>query len=72
MSISAPSSTVVSSPSNIVDPVHLPNKFDVKTSPSAYAELNTIASQRPKEWENFTELPSAMLTRLFDQLQRTR
>ncbi|VDO12598.1 unnamed protein product [Brugia timori] len=49
-----------------------PNTFDVKTSPSAHAELNSVASERPKEWEDFTELPSGMLTRLFDQLHRAR
>ncbi|KAL3990716.1 Ubiquitin carboxyl-terminal hydrolase family protein [Acanthocheilonema viteae] len=72
MSSSAPASTVGSSSSNIGDPLQRPNTFDVKTSPSAHAELNAIASERPKEWEDFTELPSGMLTRLFDQLHRTR
>lgn len=72
MSSSAPASTVGSSSSNIADPLQRPNTFDVKTSPSAHAELNAVASERPKEWEDFTELPSGMLTRLFDQLHRTR
>ncbi|KAM3727860.1 putative ubiquitin carboxyl-terminal hydrolase FAF-X [Dirofilaria immitis] len=72
MSSSAPASTVGSSSSNIGDPLQRPNTFDVKMSPSAHAELNAIASERPKEWEDFTELPSGMLTRLFDQLHRPR
>ncbi|CAG9536041.1 unnamed protein product [Cercopithifilaria johnstoni] len=72
MSSSAPASTVGSSSSNIGDPLQRPNTFDVKTSPSAHAELNAVASERPKEWEDFTELPSGMLTRLFDQLHRAR
>lgn len=72
MSSSAPASTIGSSSLNISDPFQQPNTFEVKTSPSAHAELNAIASDRPKEWEDFTELPSGMLTRLFDQLHRTR
>uniref|UniRef100_A0A0R3RYZ8 USP domain-containing protein n=1 Tax=Elaeophora elaphi TaxID=1147741 RepID=A0A0R3RYZ8_9BILA len=72
MSSSAPASTVGSSSSNIGDPLQRPNTFDVRTSPSAHAELNAAASERPKEWEDFTELPSGMLTRLFDQLHRAR
>ncbi|VDK83254.1 unnamed protein product [Litomosoides sigmodontis] len=72
MSSSAPASTIETSSLNIGDPLQRPNTFDVKTSPSAHAELNAIASERPKEWEDFTELPSGMLTRLFDQLHRTR
>ncbi|VIO89329.1 Uncharacterized protein BM_BM2 [Brugia malayi] len=72
MSSSAPASTIGSSSSNMCDPLQRPNTFDVKTSPSAHAELNSVASERPKEWEDFTELPSGMLTRLFDQLHRAR
>lgn len=72
MSSSAPASTIGSSSSNIEDPLQRPNTFDVKTSPSAHAELNAIASERPKEWEDFAELPPGMLTRLFDQLHRAR
>ncbi|VDO45883.1 unnamed protein product [Onchocerca flexuosa] len=72
MSSSAPASTIGSSSSNIVDHLQRPNAFDVKTSPSAHAELNAVANERSKEWEDFTELPSGMLSRLFDQLHRTR
>ncbi|EJW80321.1 hypothetical protein WUBG_08770, partial [Wuchereria bancrofti] len=72
MSSSAPASTIGSSSSNMCDPLQQPNTFDIKTSPSAHAELNAVASERPKEWEDFTELPSGMLTRLFDQLHRAR